>query len=510
MTEAIRIIRELTQATPTERRRALKPFVNEKDIAEIYQAMREDLEKRSYVRALCDMAAAPAAAEIIKKSVLPDKEGFLEILNAKDAKLRKNSVELIGRVAPKEFADEMLDMLINEEIYFVIPSILLSLGNTESEEVLNFLKAYKYPKMEEPKHARDCRDALEKAISSLSQNVESVWPVISAEDMILLDCPSAAVTVRELSGLKIRSVPAKGLSNCVFVKGVTDFKNLYKARTFYDASVYYKKCYDSNEAGEILASKDFADFCKSVFGEDLRVRVDVRGFMESEKREAAVYFTRKLSRENGFVNSPSSYNFLVRIMAAKNEIHVMLTASPRLDMRFAYKVANVPASINPAAAASVVLFAKPYTKRNAVIADPFCGSGTMLFERAKFGYASLLGMDISEDAIKASNANEKNARTGAHFIRKDATKPYREKFDEIISNMPFGLRVSSHENNEYLYTKFMNNLVTALKEDGVAILFTNDKKQLSAVIPSEFKVVERHTFSCGGLSPDCFIIKHRE
>ena len=364
MNEAVRIIKEMRESTPTERRRALKPYADKKGIGAIVSAMKEEKEKRMYIRALCDMAAAPAVAEIIKGFVLEDRELFVDLLSGADAKLRKNTVELIGRAAPVEMKEELLDTLVAEETLFVIPSIILSLGNSKSEEVLEFLQSYRYPKAE-PKHAEECRSALEKAISALSQDAESVWPRINEKDMLLLSCPSAAVTVRELQALRITSKPMKGLSNCVSATGIANYKEIYEARTFYDASIYYKSAYDTAGAADILRTKEFADFCKRIFGDKLRVRIDVQDFPESEKRTVASWFASKLNRENGFINSPSSYNFLIRIMAAKNEVHVMLTPSSRLDARFSYKVESVPASIHPAAAAAVSYLALPYLKKNA-------------------------------------------------------------------------------------------------------------------------------------------------
>lgn len=496
----------MRENTPNERRRALKPYANKEGIGDIFAAMKEDREKRMYIRALCDMAAAPAAAAIIGGFVLADRELMTGLLSIEDPKLRKNTVELIGRAAPKEFAEELLDVLVAEETHYVIPSILLSLGNTKSEAVLEFLQSYRYPK-DEPKHEQECRAALEKAISSLSMEAESVWPKLAEGDRILLACPSAAVTIRELQTLRIPSKPARGLSNCVMASGITDYKNIFEARTFYDASIYYGTSYDTTSAADVLRSREFAAFCKRIFGDKLKVRVDVQNFAEVEKRSLASWFASKLPRELGFVNSPSSYNFLIRLMSAKNEVHIMVTPSQRLDSRFAYKEASVPASIHPAAAAAVSYIALPYLKKNADIADPFCGSGTMLFERARHGYRSLTGMDISDEAMKAARTNERNARTGAHFLIKNAKTPYKSQYDEVICNLPFGLRVSTHDDNEALYSRFVDNLSTLLKEDGVALLFTHDKKLLAAVLDGKCRILQRHTFSCGGLNPDLFIVQ---
>ena len=506
MSDILEKVIAMKEKTPTERRRALKAYANEEGVDKIFEAILEEKDKRVFVRTLCDMAASPNVADIVRKKLVVDRDSVSRLLRSEDPKLRKNLVELIGRAAPAEFKDELLDALIDEETYFVLPSIILSLGNTGSDEVLRFLETYRYPKAE-PKHMDECRAALEKAKSALSISTDILWPEINAKDQILLSCPSAAVTVREFQDARIKAVPAKGLSNCVFVSDIQNYKNLFSMRTFYDASIYYNKCFDTLAAADMIGSSEFVEFCRRLFGDNLKVRVDLVGFPEAEKRSAASWFASKLPRDKGVVNSPSSYAFLIRIMEAKNEYHIMVTPSSRLDSRFSYKTESVPASINPAAAAAVAYLSIPYQKKDAEIADPFCGSGTMLFERARFPYMSLTGMDISEDAIKAAKINEKNARKGAHFIIKNAKAKFRSAYDEIICNMPFGLRVSSHDENEDLYKRFVDNLSSALKPDGTAFLFTHDKKLLSAVLPENYKVVLRHTFSCGGLNPDLFIIK---
>ena len=90
----------------------------------------------------------------------------------------------------------------------------------------------------------------------------------------------------------------------------------------------------------------------------------------------------------------------------------------------------------------------------------------MLFERAKYSYASLTGTDINSDALRAARQNERNAKTGAHFLIKNAGSPFRDKFDEVICNMPFGLRVGSHDENRSLYAAFLRNLTKMLKRRG--------------------------------------------
>ncbi len=62
---------------------------------------------------------------------------------------------------------------------------------------------------------------------------------------------------------------------------------------------------------------------------------------------------------------------------------------------------------------------------------------------------------------------------------KNALTPFKEQYDEVISNLPFGLRVASHGANRKLYSEFLQNLRGHPAPGGTAFLFTNDKKLLA-------------------------------
>ena len=53
------------------------------------------------------------------------------------------------------------------------------------------------------------------------------------------------------------------------------------------------------------------------------------------------------------------------------------------DNRFDYREKVLPTSINPVTAAIIMKSISKWLKPNAKVIDPFCGTGTMLIERAK-------------------------------------------------------------------------------------------------------------------------------
>jgi 23S rRNA G2445 N2-methylase RlmL len=205
----------------------------------------------------------------------------------------------------------------------------------------------------------------------------------------------------------------------------------------------------------------------------------------------------------GYIDNPSAYAFELRLRG--DDMYAIFP-----DSRFAYRKQSLPASIHPVTAASIVRLCMPYMNEGADVLDPFCGSATMLIERAKVKPAgSLVGVDISPYAIRAALANRKASSVKLALIEGDILGFGASAFDEIISNMPFGHRVSDHAGNVKLYAAFANKLLTLLKPEGYAFLFTQEKKLLHDAVCARSGLVFRgeEMFESGGLWPTLFIIQ---
>ncbi len=117
----------------------------------------------------------------------------------------------------------------------------------------------------------------------------------------------------------------------------------------------------------------------------------------------------------GYTDNPSAYAFELRPLHGGN-----IYAIFKQTQRFRYRVATISASINPVTAACVMQICKPYMKTDADVLDPFCGSGTMLIERAQAKQPkSLVGIDISAVAIKAAVTNRKASGLSISLIKSD-------------------------------------------------------------------------------------------
>ena len=148
------------------------------------------------------------------------------------------------------------------------------------------------------------------------------------------------------------------------------------------------------------------------------------------------------------------------------------------DPRFAYRVAEVPASSTGSVAAALVWAADAHG--NDRVWDPFCGSGVELVERARRGAVrSLLGTDIDPEALVAARANLAAAAVTAELVQADARTHPAGPVDLIITNPPLGSRV--HVDAAALLVAALPNFVRALAPKGRLVWITPAHRKTTPV-----------------------------
>lgn len=112
------------------------------------------------------------------------------------------------------------------------------------------------------------------------------------------------------------------------------------------------------------------------------------------------------------------------------------------DPRFAWRVADVPASSHPTVAAALAAVAG--ARAGDRVWDPFCGAGAELIERARLvgpPPRALIGSDVDDGALAAARANIDAAGVVATLVHGDARAHDPGAIDLIITNPPLGSRV---------------------------------------------------------------------
>ncbi|MDY0097530.1 MAG: methyltransferase [Candidatus Dojkabacteria bacterium] len=193
----------------------------------------------------------------------------------------------------------------------------------------------------------------------------------------------------------------------------------------------------------------------------------------------------------------------------ENENGVVLNLSKR-EWRKSY----VPAGINPSLAYILCMIAE--LKEQDIVYDPFCGASVIPITALKyFNVKRVICSDISSRAIEKSMFNFQNTGIGEEKFKlfksdiKDVTLN-KKNIDKIISNLPFGIRVGTHDDNVSSYMYLENLADRLLRTKGKLVLLTQEKKLLRETFKKEkWKVKSVLRADEGGLLPEVFIIERR-
>jgi len=116
--------------------------------------------------------------------------------------------------------------------------------------------------------------------------------------------------------------------------------------------------------------------------------------------------------------------------------------------------------------------------------DPFCGTGAILIE-AKLMKTKVIGSDIEDRMLNAAKTNLKHFKLKAKIKKQDAIEA-KEKFDVIVTDLPYGRRTKLTKERTQLYKDFLNNVYSQTKKGKrVVIVMPNNVN-----IRSKFKTIK--------------------
>src|SRR5712692_4115395 len=142
-----------------------------------------------------------------------------------------------------------------------------------------------------------------------------------------------------------------------------------------------------------------------------------------------------------------------------------------------YKREHVPASLRPTVAAAMGWLARP--AQEDIVLDPLCGAGTVLIERALLApLKQALGGDIRGKAVEVARRNARSAGIEASWRVWDARSLPLEaaSVTRIITNLPFGKQIGTHEANADLYGELIREFGRVLSADGLLVTLTSDDR----------------------------------
>lgn len=430
---------------------------------------------------------------------------------SKDEKIRKFTYITAGNVKTEECFSLLKNAVEKENVYYCYPSIILSLGNFEDKSPARLL----FSKCEKEYSASLIPEKIFLEVSDAYKLVfpkktyPCHFPEIKKADKILLSTQKSYydLMIKTLSGKIEKNKLGIILTNL----SQNGFTQTLARKDYYDLYFYFAKSETPNEKFLSDGINFFKETVRRCSDKPVGFRIEVK--CELKTKEKIISSIKKLTaREELIVNNPSDYSFTFCVLGDGKRLPYYIIIRPDflLKNRFPYRKNCLPASINPVTANIVASIANGYNPSPRKICDCFCGTATMLIERAFYSPNSeFFASDINPQAIDMAKENCSLASVKASFSVKDVARLSGE-YDEIISNLPYGLRVGSHENNYEIYSALCKKCKRLLTENGFAFLYTADKALLKKLIRlNGLTLVEEIPMESGGLYCSLFIVSRK-
>ena len=448
--------------------------------------------------ALCVLGKTKAGREEIN-ALLGDRLSLWAAARSEKPKVRKNAYRLMGALEDGRDLPVLRASLQKEDTLFAIPSLLLALGKLGDEGTL---RAYGPPASLSPE-----TDGLVAQIVLARDKALQGFETYGAETITRLPAPRKVLCyapegfldmlMEELQTLGFDPAAENGAAAVV----TNRIDLVYQADCMAEALLPVARDVPLDADG-------IAQRVGMLPGD--RYRIELRGYTRDRRKLIAA-----LARALPGQNNPSAYDTELRVDCHMDRADLYLKLWNVADSRYPWRQRTVSASIHPATAACLVRYAKKFeTRERPRVLDPFCGCGSLLFAREKLGPCRvLMGVDKSGTAVESARVNARAGKSKAAFVTKDILRfEGREGFDLILSNLPFGNRVGSHEDNTRLYDRFVRRLPDLLSPGGTAVLYTMEYKLLKACLDRARGLTLRaqKRTEAGGLLPWIFVVDRDE
>ncbi len=129
-------------------------------------------------------------------------------------------------------------------------------------------------------------------------------------------------------------------------------------------------------------------------------------------------------------------------------------------------------------------------KEGETLCDPFCGTGTILLEAESMGIRAI-GLDFDKKMYEISKENLKANGFKSKIIKADFSEftKMKDKFDGIVTDLPYGTASKVSENPQELVKKFVAMLPRRKK---IAIMCKKGFEKKSSMNPSKTYEIYRH------------------
>ncbi len=249
----------------------------------------------------------------------------------------------------------------------------------------------------------------------------------------------------------------------------------------------------------------------------------------NEGRRASAAFAAASCAAGGaeIVAAPDGPPAMVCIVDRSGRALIGRAVAWGLERRRPYRVALMARSLNPAMARAMAMASR--ARAGDVFLDPFCGSGTVLAERALLGPCRLVGLDIEAGAVDAAGrtlsgfvldgSRAGRAGTAGGAVGDDASGALQVELrvadaralplpegsvTAAATNPPFGHRMGRAADNADLYPRALREVVRALRPRGRVVVLTGDRRHLRRAVQACGSALRQRSEArvwLGGLEP---------
>jgi 23S rRNA G2445 N2-methylase RlmL len=200
---------------------------------------------------------------------------------------------------------------------------------------------------------------------------------------------------------------------------------------------------------------------------------------------------------------PPSTGLSIRVHLTSDRTTIAVRIAARPLHRRPYRVVSLPGALHPPLANALVRIADP--PRNAVVLDPFCGTGTIPIEaQLTLEGSRVNGADIDPAGVAAAHENAAAAGVAIGLVIADAGRlPFAaESVDALVTNPPWGARVQLGGVLRSGFTPFWSELARILRSPArVAVLAGHD-----IAVPPAFAIADRFPLRLAGARAEVLLI----
>lgn len=196
-------------------------------------------------------------------------------------------------------------------------------------------------------------------------------------------------------------------------------------------------------------------------------------------------------------NAASGWETLVRLI-------------PRPLSARKWRVCNYDGALNATVASVMVSLTRP--QPDDVFVNFFCGSATLMIERAALNSAAvLMGIERSPEVIRCGLQNLEAAAAQSTYVIGDIrhTPLKAGSVTALTADLPFGQRVGKHSENLDLYPAFLIEAGNAARKGAILTVLTHEMRLMEASIRANksWSLEQIIPINLRGLHPRIYVLR---